>query len=349
MGNHNPGREIFKAFNTALITGAFFETITKLSQDSGIFKRCTITAQKNWYFYTTIAQPMASSFEKYQKRRLLSSYLSVVISVSLVLFLLGLLGLLVLNSKKVADHFKEKIALTVFLKDTAKQVEIDQLQQSLALAEYTKSATFVSKEQAAEEHSATIGENFMEFLGYNPLQNSIDVYLLADFVSPTKLEEIQNEIQTKDFVDDVVYDRPLIVLLNDNIKKISFWVLIISAVFLFIAVLLINSSIRLSVYAKRFTIKTMQMVGATKGFIRRPFIWRSIKLGIVGALLAILGIAAILYYLDHTFPQMRFMEDPLLIGGLFLFVFLMGVLISWLSTFFATQRFLNLRTDELYY
>ena len=292
---------------------------------------------------------MASSFEKYQKRRLISSYFSVVISISLVLFLLGLLGLLVLNTKKVADHFKEKIALTVFLKDTAKQVEINQLQQSLALAAYTKSATFISKEQAAEEHSATIGENFMEFLGYNPLQNSIDVYLLADFVSPSKIEEIQAEIITKDFVDEVTYDKPLIVLLNDNIKKISFWILIISAIFLFIAVLLINSSIRLSVYAKRFTIKTMQMVGATKSFIRRPFIWKSVKLGIIGAVIAIIGITGVLFYLDKYFPQMQFTQDKLLIGGLFIFVFLMGIFISWLSTFFATQRFLNLRTDELYY
>lgn len=292
---------------------------------------------------------MATSFEKYQKRRLISSYFSVVISISLVLFLLGLLGLLVLNTKKVADHFKEQIALTVYLKDTAKQVEIDQLQQSLALAEYTKSATFVSKEQAAEEHSATIGENFMEFLGYNPLQNSIDVYLFADYVSPSKLEEIQGEIMTKDFVDEVVYDKPLIVLLNDNIKKISFWVLVISGVFLFIAVLLINSSIRLSVYAKRFTIKTMQMVGATKSFIRRPFIWKSMKLGILGSAVALLGITIVLYYLDQYFPQLGLMDDTLLVGGLFLFIFLMGLVITWLSTYFATQRFLNLRTDDLYY
>ena len=292
---------------------------------------------------------MPTSFEKYQKRRLISSYFSVVISISLVLFLLGLLGLLVLNTKKVADHFKEKTALTVFLKDTAKQVEIDQLQQSLALAEYTKSATFVSKEQAAEEHSATIGENFMEFLGYNPLQNSIDVYLLADYVSPSKLEEIQAEIMTKNFVDEVTYDKPLIVLLNDNIKKISFWALIVSGIFLFIAVLLINSSIRLSVYAKRFTIKTMQMVGATKQFIRRPFIWKNVQLGIIGSIIAILGIVVVLFNLDKYFPEMQFMQDKLLIGALLLFVFIMGVLISWLSTFFATQRFLNLRTDELYY
>ena len=266
-----------------------------------------------------------------------------------MLFLLGLLGLLVLNTKKVADHFKEKIALTVYLKDTAKEVEITELKQSLALAEYTKTATFVSKEQAAEEHAATIGENFMDFLGYNPLQNSIDVYMLADFVSPTKLEEITTEIMTKDFVDEVVYDKPLIALLNDNVKKVSLWVLIISGMFLFIAVLLINSSIRLSVYAKRFTIKTMQMVGATKSFIRRPFIWKSVRLGMVGAFLALIGMGIVLYYLNLSFPELQLLEDKVLLIALFVGVFLIGVFISWLSTFFATQRFLNLRTDELYY
>ena len=292
---------------------------------------------------------MATSFEKYQKRRLVSSYISVVISISLVLFLLGLLGLLVLNTKKVADYFKEKIALTIYLKDSAKEVEINQLKQSLAMAEYTKSATFVSKEQAAEEHSEAIGENFMEFLGYNPLQNSIDVYLLADYVSPAKIEEIVNEITAKSFVDEVVYDKPLISLLNDNVKKISFWVLIISAIFTLIAVLLINSSIRLSVYAKRFTIKTMQMVGATKRFIRRPFIWRSIKLGILGAIIAMIGMAFVLYYLNQSFSELELTKDTVLITALFLFIFLMGIFITWISTYFATQRFLNLRTDQLYY
>ena len=292
---------------------------------------------------------MAGSFEKHQKRRLISSYFSVVISISLVLFLLGLLGLLVLNTKKVADHFKEKIALTVYLKDTAKEVEITQLKQSLALAEYTKTAEYISKEQAAEEHSATIGENFMEFLGYNPLQNSIDVYLLADFVSPEQLEEINAELSTKDFVDEVAYDKPLIALLNDNVKKISLWVLIISGLFTFIAVLLINSSIRLSVYAKRFTIKTMQMVGATKQFIRRPFIWNSVKLGMLGALLAMIGMAVVLFYLNRSFPELQLIKDQLLLALLFIFIFLMGLLITWISTFFATQRFLNLQTDELYY
>ncbi|OEY73296.1 cell division protein FtsX [Salegentibacter salarius] len=292
---------------------------------------------------------MSTSFEKYQKRRLVSSYFSVVISIALVLFLLGMLGLLVLNTKKVADHFKEQIALTVYLKDNAKDVEIEQLKKSLAMADYTKSTTYVSKEEAAEAHSKEIGEDFMEFLGYNPLQNSIDVYMNADFVSGEQVDEIAADLTSKNFVDEVVYDKPLIALLNENVKKISFWVLIASGVFTFIAVLLINSSIRLSVYSKRFIIKTMQMVGATKGFIRRPFIWQSVKLGIIGAIIALIGMAGALYYLNNSFPQLALTSDVKLLAGLFIGIFLLGILITWLSTFFATSRFLNLKTDELYY
>src|SRR5690554_2012927 len=162
------------------------------------------------------------------------------------------------------------------------------------------------------------------------------------------MEEITNELKSKNFVDDVVYDKPLIVQLTENVQRISFWILVISGIFTFIAVLLINSSIRLSVYSKRFTIKTMQMVGATKGFIRRPFIWKSIRLGLLGALLSIIGIAVVLYYLDKSFPELQFMSDKLLLAGLLCGVLVLGFFITWLSTFFATQRFLNLRTDELY-
>lgn len=292
---------------------------------------------------------MASSFEKYQKRKLISSYFSVVMSIALVLFLLGILGLLVLNTKKVADYFKETISVGIYFKDTAKDVEMKQLEKSLALADYTKSIKFLTKEEAAETFSQDLGENFLEYLGENPLQNSIDLHLNADFVSADKVEEIATELSSKDFVDEVTYDKPLISLLNDNIKKISLWVLVISAIFTLIAVLLINSSIRLSVYAKRFTIKTMQMVGATKRFIRRPFVWKSVRLGMLGSIVALLGMGTVLYYSDRTFPQLELLNDPIWLIALFAGVFLIGILITWVSTFFATQRFLNLKTDELYY
>ncbi|MDX1766593.1 cell division protein FtsX [Arenibacter troitsensis] len=292
---------------------------------------------------------MSTSFERFQKRKLISSYFSVVLSIGLVLFLLGILGLLVLNTKKLADHFKEQITISVFLKDNAKEVEVDQLQKSLAMAEYTKKATYVSKEQAAEQHSEEIGENFLDFLGYNPLKNSIDVQLKADYVSTEKIAEIAEEISSRDYIEEVSYDKPLITLLNDNVKKISFWILVASGIFTFIAVLLINSSIRLSIYSKRFIIKTMQMVGATKTFIRRPFIWTNIKLGVLGAVLALIALGFVIYYVDINFPELNLFQDPTILIFLFGSVFFLGVLISFISTFFATQRFLNLRTDDLYY
>ncbi|WP_420570705.1 cell division protein FtsX [Kordia sp.] len=292
---------------------------------------------------------MSSSFEKYQKKRLISSYFSVVLSTTLVLFLLGILGLLVLNTKKVADYYKEKIALTVYLKDSAKDVEIKQLQKTLALAEYTKSAEFVSKETAAANLTADIGEDFVEYLGENPLLNSLDVYVNAQFVSGEKLEAIAAEISEKNFVEEVSFDKPLVSKLNANIKRIGLGILIACIFFAIVAALLINSSIRLSVYAKRFTIKTMQMVGATKGFIRRPFIWNSIKMGVIAAILALAGMAGVLYYVNKSLPQLQLANDKMLIGSVFAGILVIGVLITLISSFFATQRFLNLRTDQLYY
>ena len=292
---------------------------------------------------------MSSSYETYQKRRLITSYFSVVLSIALVLFLLGLLGMLVLNAKKVSDHFKEQVVVTIYLKDSAKEVEIKQLEKSLAMSEYVKSTEYVSKEQAAESMKAENGDDFMDFLGYNPLQNSIDVIVKADFVDVAQLEAIAAEATSKSFVDEVRYDKDLVTLMNNNVKKISFWVLVVSAVFTIIAVLLINSSIRLSVYSNRFTIKTMQMVGATKQFIRKPFVWKSIRLGIIGAIVAMLGMAVVLYYINKTFPELEFLSNMVLVAGLFVAVFIVGIIITWISTYIATQRFLNLKTDALYY
>ena len=292
---------------------------------------------------------MSASFENLQKRRLISSYFSVVLSIALVLFLLGLLGMLVLNAKKVSDHFKEQVVLTIYLKDTAKDVEIKQLEKSLAMADYVKTTEYVSKEQAAEFMKEENGEDFMDFVGYNPLQNSIDVHLKANFVTSDQLGKISEESLSKNFVDEVTYDNDLVTLMNNNVKKISFWVLVISGIFTLIAVLLINSSIRLAVYSKRFTIKTMQMVGATKQFIRRPFVWKSVRLGIIGGLLALFGMAIVLFYLNKTFPELELLSNPILVALLFIFVFTLGIIITWISTHIATQRFLNLKTDQLYY
>ncbi|HHC79858.1 MAG TPA: FtsX-like permease family protein [Flavobacteriia bacterium] len=292
---------------------------------------------------------MSTSFEKYQKRRLQSSYLSVILSIAFVLFLLGLFGLLVLNTKKVSDYFKEQASITIFLKDDVSQQTVKNLQTVLKSEAYTKSITYVSKEKAAEIAKKENGEDFMDFLGYNPLKNSFDLYLKADFVSPEKMSEIESNLIKNEAVFEISYDKSLISLLTKNVKKISLWVLIFSGIFTFIAMLLINNSIRLSVYSKRFTIKTMQMVGATKRFIRRPFVVNSLKLGFVGSLVAVIALAVALYYMNQNFPEFGFLENTETLAILFGSIFLLGLFISWLSAFFAAQRFLNLRTDQLYY
>lgn len=291
---------------------------------------------------------MASSFDKFQKRRLISSYFSVVLSVFLVLFLLGILGFFIINSKKLADDFKEEIAMTVFFKSEANDSILKAFGTELKSTPFTKSFIYVSKEAAAKQHTDIIGEDFMEFLGENPLQNSYDIHLKADFVERDSIAKIESRLRKNTMISDIVYDKQLVNLVNDNIKKVSMWILIISGFLTVIAVLLINSSLRLSIHSNRFIIKTMQMVGATKAFIRKPFVMRSVKLGMIGAGLAIVALIGVLVYIETNFPGLGILDNKLLVGLVLLLVFGTGVLITWVSTYFATQRFLNLRTDDLY-
>ena len=291
---------------------------------------------------------MSSSYDKFQKRRLISSYFSVVLSVFLVLFLLGMLGLFIINSKKLADDFRENIAMTVFFKNEANDTIIKSFNAELKKAPFAKTFEYVSKDAAAKQHTDIIGEDFVTFLGENPLQNSFDIHLKADYVYKDSIAKVESQLRKNPMISDIVYDKQLVNLVNDNIKKVSMWILIISGFFTIIAVLLINSSLRLSIHSNRFIIKTMQMVGATKAFIRKPFVMRSVRLGMIGAGLAIIALIGVLIYLESNFPDLGLLDDQLLIALVLISVFGIGVLITWLSTYFATQRFLNLRTDDLY-
>lgn len=291
---------------------------------------------------------MASSFDKFQKRRVITSYFSVVLSVFLVLFLLGLLGLFIINSRRLSDNFKEDIVMTVFFKNEANDSIYKSFDAEMKAATFAKDYKFISKEEAAKQHKEVIGEDFMQFLGVNPLQNSYDIHLKADYVTNTGFTKVESQIRKNPMVADVVYDKQLITLVNDNVKKISMWILIISGIFAIISVLLINSSLRLSIYSNRFIIKTMQMVGATKEFIRKPFVKRSIILGLIGSALAIFALIGVLFYISSNFPALEIFKNIELTIAVLFGVLVLGVLITWLSTYFATQRFLNLRTDDLY-
>lgn len=287
------------------------------------------------------------SEKNFNQRRLITTYFSVVISITLVLFLSGLMGMLLYNSKKVADHFKEQIVMTIYIKDNAKEVEITQLQKTLSLNAATKKVDFVSKEIASERHANEIGEDFMEFLGYNPLLNSIDVYFKAAFLNPAMVSKLSQDIGLYPYVDEVVYDQPLLELLEENINKITYGMLIAAVLFIAVAVLLINSSIRLSIYSKRLIIKTMQLVGATKRFIRKPFILTHLLMSVLSALIALLGLAYVVYEINKRFPELQIMNHPMDLALVFGGVLLLGLGITLVSTFFATQRYLNLKSDAI--
>jgi cell division transport system permease protein len=292
---------------------------------------------------------MSNQAEKYTKRRLRSSYLSVVVSMSLVLFMLGLLGLVVLNAKKVSDHVKENFAFTIILNENANETSIRQFQKSLEIKEYVKGTEFIPKEEAAKELQELLDEDFVEFLGANPLSDAIEVHFNADFANSDQLEKVEQQLSKEDVVAEVMYDKPLIQLMNDNIQKIGIALLALTGLLTLIAFALINSSIRLVIYSKRFIIKTMQLVGATTGFIRRPFVWRSIKQGFVASLLSLALLYGALYYLDKNMPELQTLNDYVLIGYLFGAVIILGVWISWICTFFAVRKYLRLKTDQLYY
>ncbi|MCO6147996.1 ABC transporter permease [Flavobacterium sp. NRK1] len=290
---------------------------------------------------------MAPSFEKFQKRRLISSYFSVILCIFIVLTMLGTLGLFVINTEKISGHVKENIPMTVYFKREATDSVKEAFGVQLMNSKYIKDHKYISKEDAAKNNPDIVGD-YETLLDSNPLLDSYDIHLKGEYVQPKKIKEIEVELRSNPYVGDVSYDNMLVEMANENIKKITFWILIISGVLVFISMLLINSSLRLSIYNHRFTIKTMQMVGATKSFIRRPFVWRGIKLGVIGSLLAIAALIWLVYYLDGAFPVLNIWEDwvptAIVLSGVMAF----GIIISTISTFFATQRFLNLRTDDLY-
>ena len=287
--------------------------------------------------------------DKYTKRRLRSSYASVVVSISLVLFMLGMLGILVLNAKRISDHVKENFVFTVMLKPDAKELDVRQFQKSLELKEYVLSTEYVSAEEAAQLLKEDLDEDFVQFLGFNPLANSIDIHFKADFANSETLTAVAAELEQHALVQEVAYDKPLIQLMNENISRIGIGILAVSALLTLIAVALINSSIRLSIYSRRFLIKTMQLVGATKRFIRKPFLWRGVRLGVIGAVIALALLAGLLTAIERNIPDLVVVDDIQLMGTLAVGTLVLGIFISWICTFFAVRKYLRLKTDELYF
>jgi cell division transport system permease protein len=281
--------------------------------------------------------------------RLGSSYVTLVVSVSLVLFLLGILGTVLINARQLSDYFREKLSFSIMLKEDAREADIRMLQKELDAKPYVKKTEYVSKEEAAVRLRDELGEDFLDFLGYNPLMSTIDVYLQAKYTNPDSVIKLEKIITEYPVVDEVYYQESILNLINDFVHEISAFLLIISLLLFLIALTIINNTVRLSIYSKRFLINTMQLIGANRSFIRKPFVVRSLFFGFLAALIAIGLLMGLMYLIEREFFTLFTYENI----NLFLFLCLVlaaaGVVINGLSTFFAVNRYLGMHEDKLYY
>lgn len=292
---------------------------------------------------------MKQSGDKSIIRRLISSYITTVISISLVLFMLGLIGIVALSSKRLSNYVKENISFSVFLKDDVKEADILKLQKNLDAAPYVKSTLFITKDMAAEQLKKDLGEEFVDYLEYNPLPQAIEVKYKAEYANPDSIALIERELKEFSQVSEVYYQKNLVSLINDNVNRISLIVLTISILLLVVAIALINNTMRLSVYSKRFNIKTMQLVGATRSFIRWPFLKASVFQGIIASLISIGLLSAVIKVVDRELNSIISLNDFTLIGILFGLEIIVGVLITALSSYFAVNKYLRLKSSELYF
>lgn len=291
---------------------------------------------------------MATQKNKALKYKLRTSFITTIISVSLVLLLLGLVGMLLLNAQRLSNYVKENIGITIFLKDNVREVDMHRLQKELDAMDIVKSTLFVTKDEAALELQQDLGENFIDFLGYNPLPSSINVKMYAEYATAENFQKFEEQIVKYDEVKEVYYHKSLIHLVNENIRKITAGLLGLSFLLFIISFVLINNTIRLSVYSKRFLIRTMQLVGATKGFIRTPFILKSAGQGILSAVISLIMLSGIIYTIKNEFIDIAGDIAYELIGILFIIVIILGAIISSIATFFAVNKYLRIKSDDLY-
>lgn len=283
------------------------------------------------------------------KKRIFKSYLTSTISISMVLFLIGVLGVVLLNAERLAKYVRENIGFTLVLNEEVQESEIADLLKSLKATDFVKSVEYVDKQTAAERLKSELGEDFTGFLGYNPLLSSVDVKLLADYANPEKLVVLEKKFMEFPQVKEVLFQRDMVNIINENVKKIGLVLVFFSGLLLFIFSALINNTIRISIYSQRFIINTMLLVGATNRFIRSPFIKRSVIFGIAGALAANLLLFILMYSYAQELKGIVDLDDLKIFGMVFIADLLLGVLISWSSTYFAVNKFLKLKFDELFY
>lgn len=290
------------------------------------------------------------------KKKLFSSSISIVVSLSLVLFIIGLVSLLLINTVRISNYVKENIGFTIMIKEGVKQIDIMQLQDELQTYNFVQESYFTSKEKATEDLKENLGEDFVDFLGYSPLLSSIDIRLVPEYVNTDSLKMIKGLLVEKNSVHEVYYQSNIVEKLNNNIKKLSVLLLGFSILLFIISITLINNTIRLSVYSKRFLIRTMHLVGATHIFIQKPFLEKSIYQGIYSAIIAMFMMLGVLGLLKSGFQDYISTEtgsflnknDFISIGIVFIIIFVVGILVNWLSTFLAVRKYVRIEEKNLY-
>ncbi|CCY35889.1 efflux ABC transporter permease protein [Alistipes sp. CAG:831] len=282
-------------------------------------------------------------------RRLLRSYFSSVISISLVLFLVGMAGVLIVNARSVSNYFKENITVSAILTPEADEADASALADSLERTGYVKEVRIISKEEGTEEMKEILGDDFMDVFEVNPIPVSLELQIAADYIYTDSLAVIEESLYSCPAVGDVVYQQSLVELLEANLERIGLVVGIFVLLLLFISVVLINNTVRLNVYAKRFTIHTMRLVGATKGFITRPFVGQAFFQGMISGAIADVFILGALYLIRNEFYQLFSLFDAMLLGAVMAATVVLGMLICMISTSAGVRSLISLKRSELYY
>jgi cell division transport system permease protein len=283
------------------------------------------------------------------KNRIFTSYLSSAVSITLVLFLLGLLFLILLNTQRLTDYVREKIGFTVVIREDLPENDISRFERDLRMKNWVKSVRYVDKEMAALELTRELGVDFNGFLGFNPLSSSFEIKLYAPYTRQDSLAALEKRFLALPEVKEVFYQQNLVSVINNNVKRITLFLLVFSGLLFFVFSVLINNTLRISIYAERFIINNMLLVGATKGFVRRPFIRKSIILGIWGAVFSTLLLCGLMLAFQKELNGVITENDLVMLGIVFLMVLTSGILMSWISAHISVNRFLKMKFDDLFY
>ncbi len=290
-----------------------------------------------------------SSPKKKKRFSFLEARITSTLSVSLVLFILGIMALLGVLANNLSIYVRENIGFSIVLKESARDNQIAELQNNLEQAPYVKAAQYISKEEALKEVMIELGENPEEILGTNPMKASVEVRLKAEYANPDSIAAIENELMQNAFIDNIQFQKDLIQSVNENMRNIGLILLILAAVLMVISYVLISNTIRLTAYSRRFIIYTMKLVGATPGFIRRPFIISNIISGIIAAIIAILLLTGCVSYIVSEFDSFYTLITLPTLLGVYAIVLVLGVLLTAISAFFAVNRYIRMKRDDLYY